>query len=258
MVISHEHHYAEGNFYFVNTVCIFSGKRWPDGMPKKRSLSSDEEDLAPAAKRWSQAATTREEARPPTASRDMFATNSTISTTAASATDHKENQDTAKRPCKRPDESLVVGPRGKLPRLQEARLLASTGSRPAASGEEDLFGFGSDNKTAGEMRRNTAVSVEDEDIFGFGPPHHEGRKKSPESNRPLLVRAKEEDSFGSRLQEQKTRPGTKEKCLKDSQLAVNNNTTSTFLSTSVPSTGTPQGYGELDSTGFIGKVGKLF
>lgn len=233
-----------------------AGKRWLDSMPKKRALSSDDEDLAPAAKKGNSGAANKTVATSSTeqtissGSRDMFASATTTNPTGPSA-DHKENRDTANQ--LKPPAEPAVRAEGKLLKRQVAGAPASRKEKDEAENGnlDDVFGFGTEIRAGALNRSRNLVSVpEDDDIFGFGPAD-DGPRKPAEQSRSLMFCQETQNGGGSRPKQVKVDPELKQRAgLKPDTVPAPSATDTSLVNLT---SNIKQARQELDSSGFIGK-----
>jgi hypothetical protein len=247
-------------------------------MPKKRALSSDDEEvggLAPPHKKGNSSTLSLGLALPPKkgssstpapgpGSRDMFA-----SSTSGSSAHHKENLEEMNSPKRITESPVRAG--AKQPRSQElvqpvpssSRMIAGGRKRHAEtkSNEDDFFGFGGQEKikaTGTQGKSRIPVNVEEEDIFGFGPAEERVSKQlSIARPGPQVMIFDDEDVPAASRPQQEIKTGGVEliqKARKETplvpafQLTKKTNMADSSLVNSTRSDG------HLDSTGFIGKV----
>jgi len=233
-------------------------------MPKKRALSSDDEEvggLAPPPKRG-----TPSTSAPGSGSRDMFA-----SSTSGSSDQHKENlvernsQNGSTESPALSSEKQSQSHKCVQPPPANSRTVPVPGTRKRQAEEtdnssDDFFSFGGiEKKPATQSRSLASACVDEEDIFGFGPPE-ENLSKHVAKAKPsrLDISSDDEDAPKANPPQQKieTDSGSFQKTTKETKLipvpafspAKQTNRTDISLANSSHSDR------HLDATGFIGKV----
>jgi len=137
-------------------------------------------------------------------------------------------------------------------------------SAPAANASsEDIFKIGSVGKTAAQNRIRSAVSLEEEDIFGFGPGAEVPRKQNTAKPSRSIFINEEEEKPTNILECEGSVPlqkGDKQHTLVPTLKSANQTSAAETTLVNSTHTGTStatynRAHPELDSTGFIGKVG---
>jgi hypothetical protein len=142
-------------------------------------------------------------------------------------------------------------------------MLAGNRKRPAEtdSSADDFFGFGGQEKmkaTGTLARGRTPVSVEEEDIFGFGPAVESVNKQLSKArpNTQVSISDDEDVPVASRTQQEIKTGGLEpiQKLRKEIQLVPAFQLTKKTTRTDTSLVNSTHSDGHLDSTGFIGKV----